>query len=57
MMQIRSLFNRPRTYRLNEELVNEIRRTSKILGCTDSDLVRKLLSEGIEKMKDRFAGR
>jgi hypothetical protein len=47
----------PRTYRLDRSLSKELKTTSRILGCTESALVRKLLNDGIAELRARFDGR
>jgi hypothetical protein len=38
-------------------LAQQIKTTSRLLGCSQSQLVRKLLNEGITELRGRMNGR
>ena len=57
MNEARSPFSISRTYRFDPSLAQQIKTTSRILGFTQSQLVRKLLNEGITELRKRMNGR
>lgn len=48
-----SQFSTSRTYRFTPYQVFELDKTAKLLGVTESELVRTLLKQGIEKIWER----
>ena len=52
-----SPFATSRTYRFHSSLAHQIKTTSRIIGCSQSQLVRKLLNEGITELRNRMNGR
>jgi hypothetical protein len=50
-------FATSRTYRFHPLLAQQIKTTSRLLGCSQSQLVRKLLNEGITELRNRMNGR
>ncbi len=56
-MNISTPYTRTRTYRFTSKQVNELKTTSRLLGCTESALVRKLINQGIVELRDQLSGR
>jgi hypothetical protein len=57
MNEPNSSFATSRTYRFHPLLAHQIKTTSRLLGCSQSQLVRKLLNEGITELRSRMNGR
>ena len=50
-------FNISRSFRFTAIQVSEITHTARLLGITQSELVRKLLEKGIQEIKDQVYNR
>lgn len=57
MRDSNNLYSIARTYRFDGALAKNIQTTSRLLGCSQSRLVRKLLNEGITELRNRMNGR
>jgi hypothetical protein len=56
-MKFQTPYSRTRTYRFTPKQVNELKTTARLLGCTESALVRKLIHQGLVEINQQMSGR
>jgi hypothetical protein len=56
-MKFQTSYSQTRTYRFTPQQVTLLKTTSRLLGCTESALVRKLINQGIEELRGQMTGR
>jgi hypothetical protein len=56
-MKFQTSYSQTRTYRFTPQQVTLLKTTSRLLGCTESALVRRLLSQGINELTEQMTSR
>jgi hypothetical protein len=56
-MNCQTPYSQTRTYRFTPQQVSQLKTTSRLLGCTESALVRRLLSQGINELTEQMTSR